>query len=337
MTIEIVKAGLLTTVQDNGRYGFQKVGVSVSGAMDTDALQVANLLVGNDPTEAALEITLIGPVIRFHEDVLFAITGGNLSPLINGGEIPIHRPVLAVKGDILSFGKVKSGCRSYLAFAGGLEMKKIMNSYSTYLRAEIGGYKGRVLQAGDKLTVKSYQERSLRLSELITKMGGKWLLWGLGVSMLKSNTPIIRIVRGRHYDLFSEDSQRTFLNSTYKVALESDRMGYRLNGEKLALRKTEQLLSEPVSFGTIQVPGGGLPIILMADSQTVGGYPIIGQVIAVDRSKLAQLKPGDSIVFQETDIMEAERLYRKNNQNLEQLRASIDARLLEGRMYGANS
>ncbi|MFA9455408.1 biotin-dependent carboxyltransferase family protein [Halalkalibacter sp. AB-rgal2] len=331
MTIEIVKAGLLTTVQDTGRFGFQKAGVSIGGAMDINAIQIANVLVGNDENEAALEVTMTGPTMQFYETAMLAITGGDLSPKLNGTHVPLNRPILAKRGDELSFHQIKDGCRSYIAFAGGLQIKKVMNSYSTYLRAGIGGLNGRPLKKGDRLICKQRNRRSEGLYTLLTSQKRMVAQWSVSSHLCNNtNSNCIRVIRGRHYDSFSLESVQLLWNSSYTVTTEADRMGYRLNGSPLTLKKQQQMLSEPVSFGTIQVPGDGMPIILMADSQTVGGYPIIGQVAAVDRSKIAQMKAGDLLLFEEIDMNSAGYLFRKRQANLEELKASIYAKWVGG-------
>lgn len=332
MSITVIHPGLLTTVQDLGRYGYQKYGIIVSGAMDTYSLRLANLLVGNKEGEAGLEITLMGPSLEIEEGTLLAITGGDLSPTINGEPIPMWRPVYLHKKSVLKFGACKSGCRAYLAVAGGYNIPEVMESKSTYLRAGIGGFQGRVLQKGDVLQIKSLMKESLRI---VKSLAEKDLLnsfssthWYLKKEyIIKDFENIrIRVIRDRQFYQFNVDSKEQFLNSLFKITPQSDRMGYRLSGPNLKLEKPLEMISEAVSLGTIQVPPDGNPIILLADRQTIGGYPKIAQVASVDISKVVQTKPGDKIYFEEISLEEAETLYIEREKYIQNLRIAINLR-----------
>ena len=311
----IEKPGLLTTIQDLGRYGFKKDGIITSGAMDTVAHRVANLLVNNDENEPTLEITLHGPTIRFMENTIISLSGGDLSPFLNGIPMKMERPIWIHKGDVLTFGRPKTGCRAYLAVRGGFKIKKVMGSYSTYLRAKIGGFKGRALQRGDQLELN-------QLNEKWEEKSHKWssMLSGRSLTSLKK----VRVIQGRHYEAFTNESRDIFLRESFKVSAQSDRMGYRLEGQTLELAEPKEIISEAVSFGTIQVPANGMPIVLMADSQTIGGYPKIAEVISVDLPVIAQAKPGDDIQFELITIDEAQELYRRQENELNMLRRGIE-------------
>lgn len=332
MGITVINPGLLTTIQDLGRYGYQKYGIIVSGAMDTYSLRLANLLVGNKEGEAALEITLMGPSLEIEKGTLLAITGGDLSPTINGEPIPMWRPVYLHKKSILRFGACKSGCRSYLAVAGGYDISEVMGSKSTYLRAGIGGFQGRGLQKDDVLQLKSPKEESLKIMESLSQKHSSNLFsstsWYLRKkSIIKDSQNIkIRVIRNRQFDQFSLDSKKQFLNCSFKIAHQSDRMGYRLHGPALKLEKPLEMISEAVALGTIQVPPDGNPIILLADRQTVGGYPKIAQIATVDISKVVQSKPGDRISFEEISLEEAERLYIEREKYIQNLKIAITLR-----------
>ncbi|MGE6260772.1 biotin-dependent carboxyltransferase family protein [Heyndrickxia sporothermodurans] len=311
MCVEVLQSGLYTTIQDLGRYGYQQQGVSVSGPMDEIALRLANLLVGNKETEAVMETTLNGPKLLFHETKLIAISGGDFSPTINGEAVPTWRPVLIRKGSILNMGSARKGCRAYIALAGGIDVPKVLTSRSTYVRAKIGGYKGRPLKKGDSLlTLQPTLLNSLLEKQLIKQLGiqhftsTEWLI-GENVTPLYKNK-IIRVIRGQQFENFTGLSRNLFFQQSFIISSQSDRMGYRLSGEPLELSLPLEMISEGVSMGTIQVPPDGQPIILMADRQTTGGYPKIGYIASVDLPLLAQCKPGEKIRFQEITLREAQ-------------------------------
>ncbi len=334
MSITVLRPGLLTTVQDLGRYGYQRYGVIVSGAMDTYSLRVANLLIGNDEAEAGLEITLLGPVLRFESDVLVAITGGDLSPTVDDKPVPLWRPVTIQKGSILRFGHCQSGCRAYLAVAGGYQVAGVMGSKSTYLRAGIGGYQGRALQTGDVLAINPPPPVALQLSRRLScqPVAGPvaYPAWYAGKMVYRSpdSEPVtVRVMGGSQFKEFADQSKAEFWDSVFQITTQSDRMGYRLAGPALVLREPVEMVSEAVALGTIQVPPDGKPIILLADRQTTGGYPKIGQVAQVDIARVAQLKPGGRIRFTEITVNEAARLYREQEQAIASLRMAIGLKI----------
>ncbi|MDN3014601.1 biotin-dependent carboxyltransferase family protein [Paenibacillus sp. BSR1-1] len=311
MSVEVLQSGLCTTVQDMGRFGHQQHGVIVSGAMDTLALRLANRLVGNPENDAALEITLLGPKLKFHEDQLIAICGGVFSPMIDGKPVPSWRPVWVSGGSVLEFGQAKKGCRAYISFAGGIDVPQVLGSRSTYLRAEIGGFKGRPLKKGDSLQMNQPNDNSMQLIGLLANKRDRFPFvaadWYIGETMLPSyEKSIVRVIRGPQFDQFSQESRRVFFQQEFQISPQSDRMGYRLSGSRLELEQPLELLSEAVTAGTIQVPSDGQPIILMADRQTTGGYPKLGFVASVDLPILAQRKPGTTIRFKEISLMEAQ-------------------------------
>ncbi len=327
--ITILKPGLLTTIQDLGRYGFQKNGMIASGAMDPLAHRIANILVGNDETDPTLEITLLGPTIEFQQDALIAICGGDLSPKIGEKPVKLWRPLFIKKGTILHFTSCKTGCRAYLAVAGSFKIPSIMNSYSTYLRAGIGGYNGRALTKGDQINLGPKSQLSSRILSSFSEKNNPSNIsnagWTISKAIIPSYRPkpIIRVMQGRQYHLFKKYSQTKFFTEQYKITPQSDRMGYRLNGPTLALIQEEEMISEAVTFGTIQVPGDGQPIILLADRQTTGGYPKIAQIATVDLPLIAQAKPGDSISFMEITQQEAQLLYLSREKSIRQLKQGI--------------
>ena len=318
MGLEILKPGLLTTIQDTGRHGFQKDGIIVSGAMDTFALRVANLLVGNAQHEAALEITLTGPTIRFTQDQLIALSGADLSPTINGESIAMWRPIHVRQGSTLAFKAPKRGCRSYLAVAGGLDLPQVMGSYATYLRAGIGGFRGRALHAGDLIPCRNCDEQGTTQSFTSST-------WTPDPQLYPNYqpSPVIRAIKGPEFELFSETSRSQIWTERFQVSVQSDRMGYCLQGVSLYLEEAAELISTAVTFGTVQVPPEGKPIVLMADHQTTGGYPRILQVISADLPILAQVVPGQTISFEEVTLEEAQQLYIRQEQHLAQLARAI--------------
>lgn len=329
MSMMVIRPGLLSSVQDMGRYGYQKYGVIASGVMDPFAHRVANIVVGNEKNEATLEITLLGPVIEFQRDTLFSLCGGDLSPSIDGVSVPMWRPVLARKGTQLKFGNCLEGCRAYMAVAGGFDIPVVMGSRSTYLRGGMGGYQGRALQTGDLLHFGGCTDLSQSLIQALTNQwdGGPYAVasWAVSSDLLPNyqGKPTIRVLRGKEYSLFTEDSQNQLFKESYIVSPQSDRMGYRLKGPHLSLSEPEELLSEAVSFGTVQVPPEGQPIVLLADRQTTGGYPKIAQIISVDLPLVGQVKPGDRIHFCEVTHQEAEELFLKREMELNHLKCGI--------------
>lgn len=325
MSFRVIKPGLLTTIQDLGRWGFQQHGVIVSGAMDSYSLRIANWLVGNQEDEAVLEITLIGPTLRIEEDCLLAITGGHLSPTIDGKPVPMWRPVYVQKGRILEFGQCQSGCRSYLAVAGGYIIPEVMNSKSTYLRGEIGGYKGRALQVNDVIACYKPSSLSTHWSKNTTIEPFTTTNWSVHYQDFISfqENPIIRVIKGSQYDHFTDSSKNELIEQSFFITNQSDRMGYRLSGPNMKLQKQRSLLSEAVSNGSIQVPPDGNPIILLADHQTTGGYPKIAQMISVDLPLIGQVKPGEAIHFSLITLEKAEHLYLQKEQQLKELKIAI--------------
>ncbi|RNI28679.1 5-oxoprolinase subunit C family protein [Rufibacter latericius] len=323
MCISVEKPGLLSLVQDLGRFGYQKQGMVVSGAMDAFAFRLANLLVGNPENAPALELNLFGPSLRFQEDTLFALAGANLSPTLNGKPVPLHRPIFVRKGALLEFGSPVQGARTYLAVAGGVVVPLVMGSAATYARAGLGGWQGRALQKGDVLPVHSLSSEQLLYWQQKCAPQESFVAanWSVSPDLLPryEEHPTVRVIPGPEYGLFSEKAQEAFWQSDFLVTSASDRMGYRLEVLALQLRQPGELLSSAVTFGTVQVPANGNPIILMAEHQTTGGYPRIGQVISADLPVLAQVRPGKAIRFRQVSLAQAQELYYQQQKTLEHL------------------
>lgn len=333
MTVTVMKPGLLATIQDKGRFGYQNQGVVVGGVMDQAAARIANWLVGNDESEALLELTLAGAELRMESESWIAICGGDLGPVTGQGEeVPQWRPVRVSAGTTIRFGQNVSGCRAYVALAGGIDAPLRLGSRSTYLRGGIGGFDGRALRAGDRICARN-EDAKLRFtgSPMSASPSLLWPMWHAGgFAIAHSDIVLIRWMPGAHVDWLSEGGEAMLSRGIFRVGRHSDRMGYRLEGEgRLALHNREgELLSEPVSIGTVQLPPDGNPIILMADRQTTGGYPRIGHVASVDLSILAQLKPGDKLQLQRVSHAEAEKLLIEAELEMVQLSKAIELKLI---------
>jgi len=292
--------------------------------MDEWAHRVANLLVGNRETEATLEITLIGPSLAFDEDAVIALCGGDLSPRIDKRDLPMDRPVRLRSGSVLDFGRRRVGCRSYLAVRGGYAVAPVMGSKSTYLPGGFGGFEGRALRSGDVIGIGEAGNDSPAAFTAIDgdlPFAAPSSSWVARDNAISAGQPI-RVVKGAQWPFFSEDAQRAFTESEFRMTPQSDRMGYRLDGAKLATRETIEMISEGVSFGTIQVPPDGNPIILMADCQTTGGYPKIAQVASVDLPLLAQMMPGQTMRFELISLDLAQQLYLSREHEFRLIRES---------------
>jgi len=313
MGIKILKGGLLTTIQDAGRRGYQRFGMAVSGSVDVHSYIYGNILVGNEPTEAVIEATLMGPTIEFDSPSVIAITGANLTPRINGAPAQMYKALKVAKGDVLSFGHVQSGCRAYVAFAGGLDIEEIMGSRSTYIKAGLGGHHGRNLQDGDCVAFRKENAcpKNIGIREMDPPVN-----W--------TGTYTVRVVLGPEEDKFTDRGINTFLSSEYKVTPASDRMGVRLEGEPIEHVGDANIISNGIPFGAIQVPDSGMPIIMLSDRQTVGGYTKIGTIINIDMPMIAQCKPGDKVKFKTIDIYEAQNLFVQQKKYYVALRDTFD-------------
>jgi biotin-dependent carboxylase-like uncharacterized protein len=302
MSIEIVEPGSFTTVQDLGRNGYQKYGIPPSGAIDPYSLQMANLLVGNERSEAGLEATISGPTIEFAEETWFAIAGTGWAPRLNGSEIPLWRSIGTEKGDRLSFDEVDEGARAYIAIAGGIDVSTVLGSKSTNVRAEIGGFEGRALRKGDVLNTGDGNDVS---SQEIPDRYQPEL-----------DFDDVRVILGPQDDHFSEGGINTLLDSTFTVQSDSDRMGIRFDGPSIEHSKGADIISEGTAGGSIQVPENGKPIALLGDRQTTGGYAKIATVIDADLPTLAQMRPADEASFREVSL---ETAYEAREKQLEKI------------------
>ncbi len=334
MNMHILGNSLMTTVQDLGRTRYQKYGVNVSGAMDPYSLRTANRLTGNPENAAALEMTLMAPSVVFDGPSVIALAGADMNPSAGGIPVPMNRPVYLPEGTVLSFGRPRRGCRCYMAVSGGLDVPSVMGSRSTYARASLGGFQGRTLIKGDSLPVGKMPEKGKKLQNILEKQKRKtaWTPWSAGIYPICESFLFrpFRYTEGLQYSDFSEESRTALERNRYRVTVHADRMGYRLEGEKLHLAVQKEMISEMASLGTIQIPSEGYPIVLMAEHQTCAGYPEIGQIILPDTARAAQLKPGDTMTFEKISLEEAENIYIQTEKQMRAMTAGIDAHIEQG-------
>lgn len=316
MGILAEKPGMLTTVQDAGRFGYQQYGVSPAGPMDALSFQLANLLVGNPREEGALEMTCVGPTLLFDEDNTVACVGANLSPELNGAPFPMNQAVSIKKGDRLSFGMMSGGgCRAYLAFAGGLSIPLVMGSKSTLIRNHMGGVEGRKLIAGDRI---SFSAPKAVLPHMERR--------SFPAQRFPEKEAVLRVVTGPQDTSFSREELRKFFWYDAEITNEFDRMGCRLKrDEPLSQLGDGNIITDGISMGAIQVPPSGQPIIMLADRQSTGGYTKLGTIITVDLPVLAQCMPGMRVRFIRVDLELAQTLYIKRKKQLDVFEQALHA------------
>jgi len=282
--LKVIKPGLLTTVQDLGRYGHQAAGVPVAGPMDTFSHRLANQLAGNPPDAATLEITLIGPELVAEADTTLATAGAQFDMTCDDRPVMTGTSFLVRAGQRIKFGRILQGARAYLAMAGGVQTRPVLGSRATHLVSRMGGLDGRALVAGDRVPI---------LAEAIPRPARK----SEGFTLPTKGRALLRVMPGPQADWFQADALKTIAGVSFRISPRSNRMGYRLEGPPLPRVHDRELISEPLGIGAIQVPSAGEPILLMADRQTAGGYPKIGYVISADLPLAGQLAPGDFIEF----------------------------------------
>ena len=314
MSVHFQSKGILTTVQDLGRFGFGRFGINPSGAMDRTAARLINVLLGNDETEAVLEIHFPAPVLRFDEPATIALGGADFGAHLNEKPIENWRPVRVEKGDVLEFHQRFFGARIYLSVRGGFQITEWLGSRSTNLSAKIGGFGGRAFQKNDRLFFKQRTTNDERRTN-----------YRISTSLLPfySRFPTVRVVAGAEWENLSTESRKIFLSNSFSIRRESDRMGFRLAGETLNLTEKIELISSAVNFGTIQLLPEGQLIILMADHQTTGGYPRLANVATIDLPLLAQLNPTDTTSFYLISFAEAENLLVQQEIELNYLRTAV--------------
>ena len=298
--ITVLQPGFYTTIQDAGRKGYQRFGVPVAGAMDPFSAKLANILLGNDADAAVLEFTAMGPTLRFEQDTYFALAGADFSPKLNGEKIRSNAASFACAGSILTLGGASQGFRGYLAVWGDFDGDYVMGSRSTYPKAGLGGVEGRPLKKEDVLRFcasdhipQQLEMRSLRMENM--------------PFYRTEDTARVRVVLGPQDDHFSAEGLEAFFSEVYTVTAESDRMGYRLEGAPIPRAKGKEgnIISDGVAFGSVQVPDSQMPIVMMADRQTTGGYPKLGAVITADLCRMAQLRAGEKVRFVKVTLDQA--------------------------------
>lgn len=326
MSVRVLRPGLLTTVQDLGRYGLQHLGIVPCGAMDSYAHRMANALVGNGEASATLECTIVGPELAFEEDALVALYGAELRG--KAEDLPASRPVLVPANTRIALGSAVRGSRAYLAIAGGFAAEAVLGSRSTYVPAQFGGHEGRALRSGDLLATAAElgalsRERFARLGPSVAAGSARTVRWSApALTLPPASELVVRAMQGRHAAQFDEASLDAFHAHAWRVSPASNRMGYRLEGPRLKRRRELEVLSEPTCLGTVQVPNDGTPIVLMADHQTTGGYPKIAEVASADVPALAQLAPGGLVRFLPCSV---ERAQQAEDKLLARFRAVRDA------------
>jgi KipI family sensor histidine kinase inhibitor len=314
--LQVLKPGALTTVQDLGRRGHEGIGVPVAGAMDPFALRAANLLVGNPPGAAGLEITVAGPTLRATRECIIAVGGADLGLRVNGQQLPPWMSAYVRQGWIIEFSGRRSGCRSYLAVAGGISLPPVMGSQSTYLLGNFGGLEGRAIQVGDILPVAPVHGGD----HLASRAGRR-----LPESLLPaySDQQVLSAIPGPQDDMFSAEGLDAFFGGEYRVSLTADRMGYRLQGPDVpyqdqGVKAPGGIISDGLPLGAVQIPPNKQPIVMMADRQTTGGYAKIAVIASADIPLLAQCLPGKSSVrFERISVKAAQRRYRRFMGDLE--------------------
>jgi len=309
-TFEVLRAGLLTTVQDRGRIGCQKFGVTVSGAMDEVALRLGNVLVGNPQSAAGLEISFLGPRLRFRADAVLALTGAETDADLDGQPVPSYEAFRARAGQVLDIRHCTKGMRAYLTVGGGIDVPVRLGSRSTSLAGAFGGFEGRPLRDGDVLFVGPAAGAPVRFAGRAAPR--RW-------RSEFGSSQTVQIVFGPQDDAFTEAGRRTLVESTYEVSQASDRMGCRLEGPAIQHVGPPDIISDWVPLGGIQVPGNGKPIVLLADRQTTGGYTKIATVIGPDIPHVAQLRPGEILRFKAISVGEAQAAARALERDLNQV------------------
>ena len=303
---KVLKPGFFTTVQDLGRFGYLKYGVPISGAMDTFSHTAANLIVGNDPADACLEMTLIGAELQALARTQIAVAGGEISAKINDVEVSMWQTLNISEGDTVSFGRMRSGCRVYLAVRGGVDVPMVLGSRSTYVHGGFGGVEGRQLRAED--TVGGFKAPLVKRVAMPKKLIPKF-----------ANHVRAQVIMGPQDDMFAEKGVETFLTNRYEVTLDADRMGYRLEGSLIEHKDKADIVSDALLPGAIQVPKSGKPILIMQDAQTTGGYPKIAVVTTPDLCLLGQAKPSDVIEFSKVTTKQAHKKVLKYRRLLDGL------------------
>src|SRR5438067_4020195 len=323
MSLIVTHAGFRTTVQDLGRIGFRQFGISSGGALDLHALRIANLLTGNDESAAGLEFTQGNIRLCFEDERVLSWCGGDYEVCVSSHSISRGHSALVLAEDELSISGPRQGWRGWLAVSGGIAVPPVLGGRSTDLRANFGGLDGRALRDGDKLLLGHQSDFARSLINLLNERRVSSWSSPAEWSNTAKTKPILRIVRGCDWDHFNASTHHALVSETFSVLPDSDRMGVRFDGPELHRNDDVDLVSEAVAPGTIQVPPGGRPILLLGDCQTIGGYPKIAHVITVDLSLAAQLRAGNHVRFSEVSMANAHRLLLERERQLERFRIGL--------------
>ena len=338
MSVRVLKPGLLTTLQDRGRHGHAAFGVGHAGAMDDVAPRLANALVGNPPNVPVLEITILGPRLEFGRATTIALAGAEMSARTGASDFPMWQAIDVEAGTVLDVGNARRGARAYLAI-GHLIAEAVLGSASADVNARLGPA---LLREDDELRIGEIPSGAVALGGL-EWMRKKPAVDDVGPSIRAvshsthwsldprpwfdpDTSHPIRLIEGAHFEALDEDSRTALFNDEFRIAADSNRVGFRLEGPRLALAAPLELVSEPVAFGTLQLPPGGQPVALMAEHPTIGGYPRIGQIAAIDLPRLAQRRPGDAVRFAPIDLADAQTRYLERERELECLIEAIGER-----------
>lgn len=323
--LHIEQCGFLTTLQDTGRINYLQFGVNKGGAMDTNAVQLANTLIGNEPKAPVLEITQSPHRFRFIQDTVVAFTGGGLQPQTGQTLLQINQPLFIPAGTIVECKQQLPGFRLYMAVAGGFEADEFLGSNSTDLLVKAGGHKGRPLRKEDVLM--QHNELTI-LQQRLMKILKAGATVEINHEAVSTTNNMIRVLQGVEWNYLDNTSAQAFSQTSFTIGPQSSRMGYRLKETMLKTNRNSEIVSSPVTQGTVQLTPSGEMIILMADAQTVGGYPRIAQVCSADLSLLAQKKPGDKIQFQIVSLQEAEELYLQQTKTLQQMKELLQSKFM---------
>ncbi len=312
MSLEVTRAGILDTIQDGGRHGYQHLGINPGGAMDRFSAQLSNALMGKDLNAPVIEMHFPAAGFLFKKSTIICLAGADFSAFINDEPIPIHQPVYVKEGSLLGFKNKKCGARCYLSIVHEMQIEKWLGSYSTNIKAEAGGWHDRQLKAGDKIgltDMKLFNQKNIRNLLLPWKTDG----------IKKSFTTRLNVLVGNEWNWLTDISQHSFLQNDFQISINADRMGYRLTGKKIKTKEEKSLLSSAVNFGTIQLLPDGQLIVLMADHQTTGGYARVAHIISADLPLLAQANPNEIINFHLTDLETAQKKMRQQQKHLQEI------------------
>lgn len=327
MSVEVLKPGLLTAPQDRGRFGYAHLGVGCAGAFDEPALRLANALAGNTCKACALEITLLGPTLKFHAEAWVAFSGAPVSARVENRVLPMWAPCFIPADSVVTLGALAQGCRAYLAVHGGLDFEPVLGSRSLDVNAALGPL-GRPLRAGDLLKIGEADSKR----EAWHWMRGDAPRWSIDPRPwfdANAGRPL-RLMPGTHTHLLDVPSREALYAQSFRIAAESNRVGCRLEGAPLEFSQPVELVSEATVAGTVQLPPSGQPIALGAEHPVSGGYPRIGQIAAVDLPRLAQCRPGDALRFAPCSLEEARQALREREQQLREMETNIVSRLKQG-------